>query len=121
MTSIEAQIEEALTEVDSVEPGSYQLGTPELPETDALQNLVGMGTAAVPHLLARLGDEQPSKRVAVIVRALSRIGYRPALEDVTKVLARYERRHPKNAWDYAVIGQCRLAIERLRDDRTPAG
>jgi hypothetical protein len=114
MTGLELRVDELLREHDTAEPGSYQLGTPEVPETDALRRLVGMGTDAVPHLIARLGEEQPARRVACAVLALNRIGDQRAITPLAEVLARYEARHPKNVWDYAVIGQCRLALERLQ-------
>jgi hypothetical protein len=115
VTNTDARIEELLRNLDSSEPGSYQLGTPELAETDDLRQLVALGAGAVPSLLSRLRDEQSSKRAAFIVLALNRIGYRPALEPIAEILARYENRPHKNAWDYALIGQCRLAIAHLRN------
>jgi hypothetical protein len=108
------KIDSLLGELERAEAVSFDLGTPELPEGDALKELVAMGAAIVPHLLSRVGEDTPKKRVAHIASVLRALGDRRALEPLLAVRMRFERLEGKDAWDYAVIGQCNLAIEALR-------
>ncbi len=102
-------------ELDAAEPISYDLGTPELVEVDAVRQLVAMGTAIVPHLLECLEGDAPKKRTAYIALVLNQLGDSRALVPLADLRARYQEREIKDEWDYAVIGQCNLAIERLRE------
>ena len=115
MTSLSPseQVESLLSELDAVEPVSFDLGTPELPEVDAVHQLVSMGTMIVPYLLESIQGNEPKKRVAYIVLVLSRIGDVSALAPLVDLRTHYQQHEPKDEWDYAVIGQCNLAIEQL--------
>ncbi len=111
------QVDRLLGELDEVEPVSYDLGTPDLPEVDAVRQLVALGPAIVPLLLARMqgeGNVPAKKRAAYIALALGRLGDARALQPLLDLRARYEQRQDKDEWDYAVIGQCNLAIQKLR-------
>jgi hypothetical protein len=108
------KVDSVLRSLDSVDSISFDLGTPELPEVDAVQDLVTMGPPIVPLLLERVFEDGPKKRIAYTVLILHRIGDPRAAEPLQKLRARYQEHENKDEWDYAVIGQCNLAIERLQ-------
>jgi len=107
------QIDSLLSDLERVEPASFDLGTPELFEVDAVHQLVVMGKTIVPHLLERMQGDVPKKRIAYIVLVLNYIGDVRALAPLVDLRACYQQRETKDEWDYAVIGQCNLAIEQL--------
>ena len=107
------QIDSLVTELDRVNPISHDLGTPEVCEIDAVRQLVAMGASVVPQLLEHMQGDIPKKRVAYLVLVLSQIGDVRALATLTDLCALYEQRETKDEWDYAVIGQCKLAVEQL--------
>jgi hypothetical protein len=119
MTSVTPaeQVDSLLSDLDRVEPVSFDLGTPEMLEVNAVHQLVAMGTAVVPHLLERMQGDAPKKRIAYIVLVLSHIGDVRALAPLVSLRALYQQREAKDEWDYAVIGQCNLAIEQLEKKR----
>lgn len=107
-------IESILADVDRVDPVWFDLGTPELPDVDAVQRLVSLGPPIVPHLLERLRDDGvPKKRIAYLVLALARLGDIRALSALRELRESHQRRESRHVWDYVVIGQCNLAIEHL--------
>ncbi|HMD99872.1 MAG TPA: hypothetical protein VKM93_21405 [Terriglobia bacterium] len=108
------QVDSLLSELDAAEPVSFDLGTPELPELDAVHQLVAMGTAIVPHLLECAQGNAPKKRVAYIAMVLNQLGDVRALAPLLDLRAHHQQREIKDEWDYAVIGQCDLAIEQLQ-------
>ena len=112
--SLPEKIDSLLSELDAVEPVSYDLGTPGLPEVDAMRQLIAMGTEIVPHLLERLSGAESKKRIAYIVLVLKYLGDVRALAPLLDFCARFRQRETKDEWDYAVIGQCNLAIEQLQ-------
>jgi hypothetical protein len=107
------QVDSLLSNLDRVEPISFDLGTPEVLEIDAVRQLVAMGTAVVPLLLERLQGDVPKKRIAYIVLVLNHIGDVRALAPLVELRALYQQRNIKDEWDFAVLGQCNLAIEQL--------
>jgi hypothetical protein len=112
--TLAAKIDSLLSELDVAEPVSFDLGTPELPELDAVPQLVAMETAIVPHLLECIHGNVPKKRIAYIALVLNHLGDVRALAPLLDLRARYQQREIKDEWDYAVIGQCNLAIEQLQ-------
>ena len=108
------QVHSLLRELDRAEPLSFDLGTPEVFEFHPVHQLVAMGPAIVPHLLKRMQGDVPKKRVAYIVLALRLIGDVRALTPLVNLCAICNERETKNEWDYAVIGQCKLAIKELQ-------
>jgi hypothetical protein len=108
------KVDSLLSELDRAEPVSFDLGTPELSELDAVHHLVTMGTEIVPHLLESIQGNMAKKRVAYIALVLNRIGDVRALAPLLDLRARYQQHENKDEWDYAVIGQCNLAIEQLQ-------
>jgi|SRR5580658_11386017 hypothetical protein len=107
------QVDSLLDALDGAEPVSFDLGTPELPDVGAIEELVDMGAGIVPLLLERIGTSQSMKRIAYIVLVLNRIGDIRALAPLLDLCARYGKLDTKDEWHYAVIGQCNAAIERL--------
>jgi hypothetical protein len=108
-----------LSDLEQVDPISFNLGTPELPEVDAMHQLVNMGPVVVPCLLKRLLGEPSKKRIAYIVLVLKNIGDIRALESLFDLQTRFQKREIKDEWDYAVIGQCTLAIKHLQEAAGP--
>ena len=111
-------VDALLTDLDSVEPVSFDLGTPEVSEVDAVRELVRMGPDIVPVLLERIGQGAPKKRTAYVVLALKQIGDTRALAPLLDLRTAYQARATKDEWDHAVIGQANLAIEQLRRRRS---
>ena len=108
------QVDLLLRELDRAEPMSFNLGTPEVFESVPVHQLVVMGTAAVQHLLECMESDVPNNRMASIAFVLGQIGDRRALSSLIALRARYQERATKDEWDYAVIGQCNLAVEQLQ-------
>lgn len=108
------QVDSLLSDFDRVEPVTFDLGTPELSEVGAIHELVIMGAEIVPLLLERIQSSGLKKRIAYIVLVLNRIGDIQALAPLLDLRARYKELETKDEWDYAVIGQCNLAIEQLQ-------
>lgn len=107
------KVDALLDELNRVAPVSYDLGTPELPEVSAFRALVDMGREITPLLIERIHRPGSSKRIAYIVMALNHLGDMRALAPLRALDARYRSLAMKDEWDYAVIGQCNMAIEAL--------
>jgi hypothetical protein len=113
-------VERLLAELDRVEPVSYDLGTPQVPESEAVRQLVDLGPPVVPLLLDELGEPGAStRRLAGLAAVLDRIGDPRSLPALRDLRERIQRRDTKDEWDYAVIGQATSAIESLT--KTEAG
>lgn len=110
------KVDSLLDELNQVDPVSYDLGTPELPEVNALDELVEMGQEITPLLIERIRQSNSSKRIAYAVMALNRLGDIRALDSLRELCARYQTIETKDEWDYAVIGQCNAAIEALEKE-----
>ena len=67
------KIDRLLRSLEMQEPATYELGTPQLVETDELRELVGLGRQIVPDLIERTKFETP-KVVAYIVSVLIKLG-----------------------------------------------
>jgi hypothetical protein len=114
MKSVLAEkVDTLLGELEGVEPPFESLGTPVLGELYALEKLVSMGADIVPHLVERTGEAVGAKRLAYLALVLGRIGERQAAEPLRALRTRYQARSAKDEWDYAVIGQCDVALSRL--------
>jgi hypothetical protein len=113
------RVDALLSELEGVEAVSFDLGTPDVFEHDAVRQLVAMGTEAVPHLLERMQGDAPKKRVVYIALALNRIGDVRALAPLADICRIYQQRATKDQWDYAVLVQCKLAIEQLEKKKAP--
>ena len=48
-----------------------------------------------------------------VARVLKKIGDARALANLRRLRSRYQALDQKNEWDFAVIGQCNLAIQAL--------
>lgn len=108
------KIDALLSELDRAEPISFNLGVPELPELDAVHQLVTMGNAILPRLLKCLQGNMSKKRIAYVVMVLKHLDDARALVPLINLRAQYQNREVKDEWDYAVIGQCNLAIFLLQ-------
>ena len=105
-------IESLVAALADLEAPESELGTPVLVHSRELDELVALGLAALPHLL-RLLPDRPAKAAAYIVLAVGMIGDHIALDDVRRLRSRYQALDPKGPWEFAVIGQCNLAIQAL--------
>jgi HEAT repeat protein len=114
LLSLSKQVDLLLSDVDRMEPASFDLGTPEISESSAINELVNMGAEIVPLLIERLKSSESKKQAAHIVLVLNRIGDTRALVPLLDLRQRCQELENKNEWDYAVIGQCNLAIEHLQ-------
>jgi hypothetical protein len=115
LLTLAERVDSLLDELDTINPASFDLGTPELTEVNAANELVSMGTAVVPQLLERVRGNVSKQRIAYIALVLNRLGDVRALGPLLDLRARYQESEPKDQWDYAVIGQCNLAIEQLQN------
>lgn len=118
--TLSEKIDSFLSELELVEPISFDLGTPSLPEVDTVYQLVTMGQEIVPYLLECIQSDVSKKGLAYIVLVLNHIGDIRALVPLVNLRVHYQQREEKDEWDYAVIGQCSLAIKRLKKN-IPAG
>ena len=109
------KVDSLLDDLDRAEPVSFDLGTPQLSETAAMHALVDMGTETMPILLERIQGSGSKKRIAYIVLVLNNIGDIRALTPLRDLRARYQQFETKDEWDYAIIGQCNLAIKKLEE------
>jgi hypothetical protein len=105
-------MESLLAALEDLESPASELGTPVLAQSEELDEIVALGPAAVPHLLSLL-QNQAAKITAYMVLALNRIGDCEALEDLRRLRSHYQALDPKGEWEYAVIGQCNLAVQAL--------
>ena len=100
------------------EPEGYSLGTPELSESEEVEQLVQLGAAIVPHLIDRTRSDR-SRKLAYVALVLGRIGDARALSPLRALRARVRARANKDEWDFAVIGQTNVAIEQLERRSSP--
>jgi hypothetical protein len=91
-------IDTLLYELERTEPVSFDLGTPEPLQTESSAQLIAIGVRAVPFLAQQIENAPSNRRAAYIA------------------LAHYRRIEHPSPWDLAVIGQCTLAIARLRHE-----
>jgi len=105
-------IREHLRKLEAQEVRIYELGTPQIEENGELRALAAMGRAVIPDLLELAETESP-KVVAYIIAVLRRVGGPEALEAVRKLRPKYAAKPDKNEWDYAVLGQCNVALGEL--------
>ena len=111
-SDFQAEVDRLLNALENQEVPIYELGTPDLLETEDTNALINMGQKIVPYLVMR-SEESPSKTTAYIVYILGRLGDRNVVPHLLKLRERFQKLDAKTEWDYAVIGQCNLAIERL--------
>lgn len=112
------KVDSLLQSLEQTQPMFHSLGTPELAENDeAVRQLVGLGTKIVPHLVDRIHGDAPRKTAAYVAMVLGRLGDARAVEPLRGLRARYQARTSQDDWDYAVIGQCNVALSRLEKPR----
>ena len=107
--SLEQKIDDLLNDLEAKRIAISELGTPQLSELD-VQGILELGSQAVPYLIQLLESENP-KKVACIVLALSKTGNMEVKVHLQKLREKYRGRDHKTEWDYAVIGQCNLALQ----------
>lgn len=115
MTSLELEVKvnTLISELDEAEPVSFDLGTPEILDSDAMHQLVSMGDVIVPYLIIRMSVGTTKKQIVYIVRALGKLKNVQALEPLRELRTSFQEREFKDEWDYAVIGECNLTIDEL--------
>jgi len=113
ISDVPENVDRLLGELDRAEPPFESLGTPIVAGGDALQKLISMGAEIIPHLVERMGETADAKRLAYFALILGRIGEKQAREPLRVLRARFQARPSKDEWDYAVIGQCDIALSRL--------
>jgi HEAT repeat protein len=108
------KVDSLLQALEQMQPMFHSLGTPVLAENDeALSQLVRMGTKIVPYLVGRIQGDAPKKTAAYAAMVLGRLGDARGVEPLRNLRATFQARQSKDEWDYAVIGQCDLALSRL--------
>ena len=108
------KVQALLAELEQQPPTAYDLGTPQLAETPAVESLVRMGAVIEPELIEAMDSSASRKQVAYAILVLGRLGEQQALEPLKRLRERYEGRQSKDEWDFAVIGQCNTAIAELQ-------
>jgi hypothetical protein len=109
------RVDSLLAEAEKADPVSYNLGTPVLIQGDPVSRLVDLGAEIVPYLIDVSRGDASSRRHAYVALVLGRIGEAAAIAPLRDLCARYQRREPKDEWDYAVIGQCNHAMSQLEN------
>lgn len=114
LSSLTKKVDSLLQSLEQTQPIFHSLGTPELADNDeAVGQLVGMGSQIVPHLIHRIQGNAPQKTAAYVALVLGQLGDARALEPLRALRARYQTRKSQHEWDYAVIGQCNVALSKL--------
>lgn len=111
-TADRRRIQSLLDALEGLESPASDLGAPLLAHSEELDEIIALGPAMVPQLL-RLLENQPAKTAAYVVAALNEIGDRRALAGLRRLRSHYQALDEKNEWDFAVIGQCNLAIQAM--------
>jgi hypothetical protein len=101
-----------LDKLQAQEPMVFELGTPQIEETEEVNQLVALGPKAFFYLLELLKAEPP-KTAAYLALVLGKLKDRRALEPLREFRADYQARKSKAEWEYAAIGQANLAIAAL--------
>jgi len=109
----ESKIDDLLGELENAEPETYELGTPSPITTAAASELISMGKEILPYLQQKVERSTP-RTVASIVFIASQLGGPELIEWLTQLRIKFEGMEPKTQWTYSVIGQCNVAIDRLR-------
>jgi len=106
-----------LGSLERTQPMFYSHGTPVLAENDeAVRQLVEMGAEIVPDLVRRIQGDIPKATAAYAAMVLGRLGDVRAVGPLSNLRDRYQTREPKDEWDFAVIGQCNIALSRLEKE-----
>ncbi len=111
-SSLQEKINSVLRALEAQEPVEYELGTPQLVETKEVIELVDLGSRIVPYLLELTKSEEP-KATAYIVLVLDKLRDARAIKPLRELREKYQKHKHKTEWDYAVIGQCNVAIDAL--------
>ena len=111
-SELQSEVDQLLKSIEEKEVPIYELGTPEILETKETISLINLGPRIIPYLLM-MSEKSSSKIVAYIVYILGRLGYKEVIPHLLKLRERFQKLETKTGWDYAVIGQCNLAIEEL--------
>jgi len=100
--------------------GVVELGTPDIRLTSEGERLLAMGERVLPAALRLLEADDPRvvASTVLVLRSLGNPSHRPLLQALRE---RFSQKPSKSPWDFAVIGQCNLAIEELRDGPAEAG
>jgi hypothetical protein len=110
------KVDSLLQALEQMQSMFHSLGTPVLAENDeTLRQLVRMGTKIVPYLVDRVQSDAPKKTAAYAAMVLGRLGDARGVEPLRDLRARYQMRKAKDEWDYAVVGQCNVALSRLEN------
>ncbi|NCQ71421.1 hypothetical protein [Microcystis aeruginosa] len=110
--SLESEVEALLTQLEAKSPIIYDLGTPQIVETQAVRDLLALGQPILPYLLDRLQTASP-KVTAYLVFVLGQLGDSSTIIPLQTVRTRYKNISNKSEWEYVVIGQCNIAIDNL--------
>ncbi|MFQ6024755.1 MAG: hypothetical protein ACE5NW_18735 [Acidiferrobacterales bacterium] len=105
------KIDSFLASIGSIEPTMFDLGTPQLDLTEEMKEIIGIGSKIVPYLLKRMQSASP-KEVAYLVFMLRHLDDLRTMEPLRKLKKHYETIERKTEWDFAVIGQCNMVIDR---------
>lgn len=111
-STLQKKIDLLLRSLEAQELFIYELGTPQPIETDAIKKLVDLGPQIVPYLIELTKSETP-KKLVYIVLVLGRLGDARAIEALRELRKKYMILKAKTEWEYAVIGQCNIAIDLL--------
>ena len=110
-TAIKNKIDRFISSIDSIEPVILDLGTPQLELTPEMKEILDAGPAIVPYLF-ECTRFAPPKTVAYIALMLRHFDDPQTIETLKNLKQRYAEIEKKTLWDYAIIGQCNLAMRR---------
>ncbi len=111
-SAIQKRIKILVESLENKEVIIYDLGTPQIAETEEVRELVALGNRIVPYLMEMARTAKP-KVVAYIVLVLSKLTSENTVIFLHKLKARYQAIESKTEWEYAVIGQCNVALYAL--------
>ena len=97
---------------EQADPAFFSLGTPAVGPDENTQAIIDLGTAAVEPLLDLLPTVQPHG-AACIAYCLGQLGDRRAAPLLTETLGIYQSKTEKSPYDFAFIGNARIALSNL--------
>ncbi|HBB35197.1 MAG TPA: hypothetical protein DDZ80_03950 [Cyanobacteria bacterium UBA8803] len=107
------KVRQLITQCEEAEPPFDSLGTPYVGISEETQNVIDMGSTAVP-ALCELLPTATAHAAACIAFCLGRLGDSRAIPVLEQMLARYENKKDKSPFDYAFIGNAREALQLIR-------
>ena len=98
-------------------PEVIHLGTPQVLHTDTIRGILEFGRDAIPFLTACLKQGEKCQ-VAQAVYVLGELHAISIIPDLLALRDRIQQIEFKMPWDYAILGQINVALQKLQQSST---